>query len=420
MGSFMLLVRVWILNREACSQECSGAGSISGARAILHELVACSAASVAARFRRAPVLPEIRGDWLSRPAEATNRAEHEGKRMLQVAAILMVLMGLLHSQPSMAFGAEGHAFSGAVADRLLNPRAAKQVRRLLGMRLVEASTWADCVKDVAPGPDGFRHVPDARFHHSCQAFETRAGIARMIDYASRNWSTCGDEARATACHKAYHFADVAIQHDRYDRAFIGTTDHDIVSALNAAISVLRGRAPAHPFSIRDKKEALLLLAHLVGDLHQPLHVGAVYFDVNDHPVDPDHPGRRFDQYSATRGGNSISDGSTNLHAEWDAVPVALRPDRIDRSMLDTAKAVAAPRTDIEAWPAAWASETVRSSHTAFDGMTFRRASAKPGQWEVRFTDRAAYMKLKDDFQKQQLIRAGARLAQVLNALWPVP
>ena len=30
----------------------------------------------------------------------------------------------------------------------------------------------------------------------------------------------------------------------------------------------------------DRKSALWVLAHLVGNIHQPLHVGAVYFDQN--------------------------------------------------------------------------------------------------------------------------------------------
>ena len=30
----------------------------------------------------------------------------------------------------------------------------------------------------------------------------------------------------------------------------------------------------------------MLLAHFVGDIHQPLHVGALYLDSNDKPVNP--------------------------------------------------------------------------------------------------------------------------------------
>ena len=68
---------------------------------------------------------------------------------------------------------------------------------------------------------------------------------------------------------------------------MGTNEHDLVGAVTAAIAVLRDMTPSGPFSIADKKEALFLLAHFLGDLHQPLHVGAVYLDEHGRLVDPD-------------------------------------------------------------------------------------------------------------------------------------
>ena len=109
----------------------------------------------------------------------------------------------------------------------------------------------------------------------------------MVDYVTRNWSNCAYEDRPTNCHKAFHFADVAIQHDTYDRKDVGTSDHDVVAAINAAILVLQSKPAPTPFSIKDKKEALFLLAHFVGDLHQPLHVGAIYLNAAGGEVNPD-------------------------------------------------------------------------------------------------------------------------------------
>jgi hypothetical protein len=48
----------------------------------------------------------------------------------------------------------------------------------------------------------------------------------------------------------------------------------------ATTQVLKGGAAPAPFSLKDQREALLLLTHYVGDLHQPLHVGAIYLDKN--------------------------------------------------------------------------------------------------------------------------------------------
>jgi hypothetical protein len=95
--------------------------------------------------------------------------------------VVAMLAGIQTSQHALAFGAQGHAFSGAVADRLLNPREACQVARLLGTTLQVSATWADWVKDVAPGPTGFTYIPDPRYQLSCEPFETPAGVARMID-----------------------------------------------------------------------------------------------------------------------------------------------------------------------------------------------------------------------------------------------
>ena len=53
---------------------------------------------------------------------------------------------------------------------------------------------------------------------------------------------------------------------------VGTSSHDIVAALQSCIDVLQGRPASTPIDLRSREEALRLLAHLVGDLHQPLHV----------------------------------------------------------------------------------------------------------------------------------------------------
>ena len=376
------------------------------------------AASFAAIARLGGACRVLDAIFASFGPRAADMAPRKGKNMRRMLGILVLLAGLHHAPPALAFGAQGHEFSGAVADQLLNRAATSQVARVLGMKLQTASTWADCVKDVLHGADGWRHVPDERFHFACQVFETAEGIAQMIDFAKRNWNQCDATGRTTACHRDYHFTDVAIQHDRYDRAFVGTRDHDVVSALNAAIGVLRGQPAPAPFGIRDQKEALLMLAHLIGDVHQPLHVGALYLDADDLPVDPDAHGLPLDPRTSTRGGNSIADGLNNLHAEWDAVPASLRPRRIARAVLAQARRVASSPHDPSHWPAAWASETLLVSRAAFDGLSFQRDAARPGQWTVQFPDRDAYLRRKAELQTRQLIKAGARLAQVLNTIWP--
>src|SRR6185295_537569 len=97
----------------------------------------------------------------------------------------------------------------------------------------------------------------------------------MVDFVKRNATNCQRKPAEEICHKQYHYTDIAIQHDSYDPAFQGARTDDITAAITAVVAVLQGGTAQAPFSIKNKREALLLLAHYVGDIHQPLHVGAI-------------------------------------------------------------------------------------------------------------------------------------------------
>jgi len=247
----------------------------------------------------------------------------------------------------------------------------------------------------------------------CVGFETPAETARMEDYAKRNWTNC-TPVSGRPCHTEYHFADVSIHHYEYDRAYKGTFQHDIVQAINAAIDVLKDQPARPPFSIKDKKEALFFLAHFLGDLHQPLHVGSVYLDAQGALVNPVGPAG-FDRKSETQGGNLLGDGPHNLHSEWDDIPAALNAGP-DAELIAKAKLVPATTGDIGTWAASWAGETMRAAHTAFTGLTF--SGNGPQRWNVHFNDRDEYLKTQDKLKRDQLARGGAHLAELLKKIWP--
>ena len=329
--------------------------------------------------------------------------------------IAAVLSSLALAAPRVAWGwgAAGHGAIGAVADRLLaGTDAGREVRAILGPdeTLEQASVWADCAKGVVREGRRFRYAPKDHFPE-CAPFETRAGEAAMVRFVARNAAHCGPHEADDACgHRTYHYADVAIQHDRYDRRFVGTSDHDVVAAIHAAIAVLKGQPAPAPFAIDSKRDALRLLAHWVGDLHQPLHVEAVYLDARGRPVDPDRGA--FDPATATRGGNAILDGDRNLHAEWDAVRAAVAADV--RSDIAGARAVPATSGRVAKWPEAWATDTIVAGRSAFAPLSF---GAREGDhWTV--SPPADYARARDDLQRRQLTKAGARLAQLLRAIWP--
>lgn len=65
-----------------------------------------------------------------------------------------------------------------------------------------------------------------------------------------------------------------------------------------------------------------------------------------------------------------------------------------------------------------------ASHAAFAGLTFGAEkpfviSGKTKQgWPATKTDRVAYNAAKLDLQTQQVAKAGHRLAELLNTIWP--
>jgi len=311
--------------------------------------------------------------------------------------------------PALAWGPEGHQVIGSIADQLLNDHAKQQVAKILGTKLRVASTWADCARSVQQSGGSFHYVVNPRFEAPCTSFDK----ARLVDYVSRNWSNCTYEDMPTNCHKVFHFADVAIQHDTYDRTYVGTSDHDVVSAINAAILVLQDKPTPTPFSIKDQKEALFMLAHFVGDIHQPLHVGAIYLDAAGGPVNPD--AGTLDKNSATAGGNFINEGHGNLHADWDAIPKRLGTSA-NKAMVTKAKAVPHTAGPLEQWATTWASDTVMAAHTAFKGLSFTGTGAH--KWSVEFDNRKAYVKSENQLKEKQLAKGGTRLAELLNAIWP--
>ena len=339
------------------------------------------------------------------------------RKMLVVLSLLFLSSG---STAAWAWGYQGHRVVGSIADQMLNDRAKAQVAKILGFELRIAGPWADCVKSVSRNDDGtFSYKEDPahpEYEIPCTNFRTATEQKRMEDYVARNWTQCRYPATGTerGCHNTYHFDDVAIERDHFDRQFLGTNDHDLVAAISAAIAVLKGNPAPPPFSIADQKDALFMLAHFLGDLHQPLHVAAVYLDEHGDLVDPDAR-HRIDPTTDTVGGNNIHDGHKVLHTEWDAIPEDLG-DAATPELLAVARSMAPTPGAPNDWPATWASDTIVVAHDAFAGTTFRQTS--PEHWSVKFVDAHAYADAEDKIKRQQLAKAGARLAELLNAIWP--
>ena len=333
--------------------------------------------------------------------------------------LVVGLIAALVTVDASPWGPDGHHTVGAIADQLIaGSNAAVQVQAILGgLSLQDAAVWADCAKGVDPSK-GFAYT-SAGVYPECKIFETPAGEAEMIDFVRRNDTNCARIPGDESCHKQYHYSDEAIQRDIYRLGDVGTSSFDVVAAVAAVTHVLQGDSAPAPFNIKDKREALLLLAHYVGDIHQPLHVGAVYLNAAGEPVDPDSG--TFDPATKTVGANDIITVSgkkktqgANLHHTWDQIPTNLMAGKVNAVWLAQAKAVPGTPGDVYAWPTVWATDSLGQAQNAFSGLQYSAESN--GQWTVALP--SSYSAKMAQIKRRQLIEAGARLAQILQAIWP--
>lgn len=230
----------------------------------------------------------------------------------------------------MPGGRKAISYVGDLAFSLLNPAAAAEVTKLLGpnITLGDAAVWPDCVRSFEGTKTALRLNPKAPVSTICKDHFLDGGAEqdRMKDYAARNWDNCPYSGKNEQCHKAFHFADINIHtHSDYKDSHFGAHPWDVVQTIHAAMAVLQHcddtkpcEAPK-PYNIKDRREALFLLAHMVGDVHQPLHVGAVYLCDNQ---------EGGDSCADTVGGNILlrtpgSKGS-DLHAEWDGITKSMQ------------------------------------------------------------------------------------------------
>jgi hypothetical protein len=73
---------------------------------------------------------------------------------------------------------------------------------------------------------------------------------------------------------------------------------------------------------------------------------------------------------------------------------------------------------MDGWAALWASDTILVAHEAFKDLTF--GPKVDGKWPVSYgghEKHMAYLRRMDEIKRQQLAKAGARLAEILNMIW---
>lgn len=156
---------------------------------------------------------------------------------------------------------------------------------------------------------------------------------------------------------------------------------DIIEALERIIAALKSKK----LSAKEEAEHLKMLIHLIGDIHQPLHVG------------------RNDQ-----GGNSIKvtwfGSNSNLHRVWDS-------DMIDGSKLSyTELANALPKADAVKIKSL---QSLSIRQIAFESTTFRPQIYAYGDGKLGYE----YNYKNFNTVLEQIQKAGIRLAGMLNQIY---
>jgi S1/P1 Nuclease len=327
--------------------------------------------------------------------------------------------------PAAAWDYPGHRIVGAIADLVLakyHPVTQKRVSDLLEIQLLSGLWQKRSLREVAVFPDCAKsnNVP----------FCGRPPSDEEKDYAERNKH-----------HTSYHYTDVPLQQPKYVPKTAGTDDTDVVQMIEYAVMQLSGKTPATKKDVKlTDREAVWLLAHLVGDIHQPLHVGAIYFDQTcERSVDPNVGGTppKFgigETVAQTVGGNAIVlvapapavPPADNLHFYWDGAIVvrAMQAAGVGQSEQDFARLLAAaPPAGLETagppetWAAQWATEIMPLAVEAHGRLTIGKGTKPFPVCGWTTTVDTAYGDWAKEQARNQVAKAGFRLAALLKAIF---
>jgi hypothetical protein len=348
----------------------------------------------------------------------------QGEASYMKRLFALVLSGILFFGPVAAafgWGDDGHQTVGKIASLRIKPRTARKIAQILqpGETLANISTWADSVKErmgkTDPDPDTNAFLQDIAHNEK-----------------NREW----------------HYDDLALGCKDYQTCTGFTPDNDIVHMLNVCIRTLQGHPdPNHPLSQRN---ALKLLVHFLGDIHQPLHVGCGFIDVNGPNgtivIVRDPAVIKQKNLPSDRGANDliIDNDRKNLHSFWDFTLVTslmnvigqeITSDTMGTFLKENVRPKVSwnPRGPIDTWAAQWATDSLRLSRDqTYKGVRIVGKRTIPvlsrGQPVLRdgqpamqtvydITRPGNYETVNRELVRQQLAKAGYRLAKLLDEIF---
>jgi hypothetical protein len=314
---------------------------------------------------------------------------------------LSLLLSTAYTSSLLAWGDSGHTAIWEVAQSRLTPKAKQWVdATLAGDKLDMTPIWLDRVRDVAKGKGG-PLAEDA---------DAKAFNAKFKYNATWHYVDLPLGAKSYAEAKEFHGYD------------------NVVTQINACIQTLQGKADK-----MDARTALRVLTHLVGDIHQPMHCAAGFFDVSNpaSPVLHTDPALCLPlekDKCGDAGGNLLFFGQGSfdqLHAYWDmdAVQRVAVVGKLAPVLEKNVSAVnATVAGGLEDWAAHWATDTLAQAVKAYAGLKFGACTlstdgGKRGKFtRIEVTLPAGYDALSKAIATEQMTKAAIRLADVINAI----
>ena len=268
----------------------------------------------------------------------------------------LVLAGALPEGPAWAWGPDGHQVAALIAEQYLTDAAKEEIRLLL---------------------------------------PSQADSDEISDRRIANWA---DEIREELPETGpWHYVDIPLDAAGYDQARDCDCSNCIVERVKSLQKALAQKTDENRMQ---RRGALKLLVHLVGDLHQPLHCAE----------------RKGPDGKPDRGGNDYevvypgANPNPSLHGVWDHHLV--KRSIGGKELASYAHALMAKVTlEMKSrWEAGSVQDWAQDSHLAARNVAYQGLPPTPGAHPLG----EEYLNRAQKTVEEQLQKAGVRLAKVLN------
>jgi len=266
------------------------------------------------------------------------------KKLSKLTNIIGICAGLLLSSNALAWGQNGHRIIAQIAFNHLTPKTQQAILPILnGEKLAEVSTWPD---EMRSNPSEFWQQQSTPWHY--------INIKKAAEFKPES----------------------------YD---IPATKHDIKDAyalMLKATSVLNDPKA----SIEEKQFYFKFLVHVVGDIHQPMHVGR----------------------SEDWGGNKVKvkffGKESNLHSLWDTLMIENQNLSFTEftDFIDTKDQKTITKY-LNSQPKDWVIESFYEAEKLYN----------VGNADFKYN----YVFEQNPLMKQRLTQGGIRLAGLLNGIF---